>query len=66
LVYGTIVATVSCHRGFIATGGARGVGHAVTQASIFTNLYILFANFGLSHMLTLIDTLTEGLKGGSP
>ncbi len=66
LVYGTIVATVSCHRGFIATGGARGVGHAVTQASIFTNLYILFANFGLSHMLTLINTLTEGLMGGSP
>jgi phospholipid/cholesterol/gamma-HCH transport system permease protein len=59
LIYGGIVATVSCHRGFTASGGARGVGQAVTQAAIYTNLYILFANFGLSHFLDLVDTLAQ-------
>ena len=45
LVYGTIVAAVSCHKGYTASGGARGVGRAVTQTAIFTNLYIVIANY---------------------
>jgi phospholipid/cholesterol/gamma-HCH transport system permease protein len=66
VIYGGIVATVSCHRGFTASGGARGVGQAVTQAAIYTNLYILFANFGLTHFLGLIETLSQTAAGVSP
>jgi phospholipid/cholesterol/gamma-HCH transport system permease protein len=44
-VYGTIVAGVACYKGYTATGGARGVGRAVTLAAIYTNLYIVIANF---------------------
>ncbi len=66
LIYGAIVATVSCHRGFTASGGARGVGQAVTQAAIYTNLYILFANFGITHLLDLAEKLTQSALGVSP
>ena len=45
LVYGTIVASVACHRAYTASGGARGVGRAVTLAAVYTNLYIVIANY---------------------
>lgn len=51
LVYGTIVAAVACHKGYTATGGARGVGRAVTLAAVFTNFYIVIANFVTSEFL---------------
>ncbi len=56
-VYGTIVAGVACHQGFTATGGARGVGKAVTWAAIYTNLYIVLANFVTSQLLELLSQL---------
>jgi phospholipid/cholesterol/gamma-HCH transport system permease protein len=54
-VYGTIVATVACHRGYCASGGARGVGRAVTLAAVYTNFYILIANFVTTHFLTFLQ-----------
>jgi phospholipid/cholesterol/gamma-HCH transport system permease protein len=63
VLYGGIVATVSCHRGFSATGGARGVGRAVTMASTYTNLYILIANFMASHFLDILGKLAQGYFG---
>jgi phospholipid/cholesterol/gamma-HCH transport system permease protein len=51
LVYGLIVASVSCYNGFTATGGARGVGRAVTLAALYTNFYIVIANFLSSALL---------------
>jgi phospholipid/cholesterol/gamma-HCH transport system permease protein len=51
ILYGVIVATVACYHGFTATGGARGVGRAVTMAAIYTNLYIVIANFLSSEIL---------------
>jgi len=63
VLYGGIVATVSCHRGFSATGGARGVGRAVTMASTYTNLYILIANFMASHFLDIFGRMAQGYFG---
>lgn len=57
LIYGTIVAAVSCYQGYTATGGARGVGKAVTHAAVYTNFYILLANCLTSHFLELISNL---------
>jgi phospholipid/cholesterol/gamma-HCH transport system permease protein len=55
-VYGTIVATVSTYKGFTASGGAKGVGLAVTQCAVYTNLLIVFAN---SFTGILLDAIHE-------
>jgi len=54
LIYGLIVAGVACFKGFTATGGAKGVGKAVTQAAVFTNLYIVIANYFSTNFLEAI------------
>jgi phospholipid/cholesterol/gamma-HCH transport system permease protein len=56
-VYGTIVAGVACHQGFTASGGPKGVGNAVTWAAIYTNLYIVLANFLTSQFLEMVGHL---------
>lgn len=50
-VYGTIVATVSTYKGYNATGGAKGVGKAVTECAVYTNLLIVLANSFTSALL---------------
>ena len=62
LVYGIIVAGVSCYKGFTASGGARGVGRAVTQAAIYTNLYIVVANYLTSDVLEVIDGISQAVQ----
>ncbi len=59
--YGIIVAGVSCHQGYTARGGALGVGRAVTWAAIYTNLYIVLANFVLGQALDAIASLRGGV-----
>jgi phospholipid/cholesterol/gamma-HCH transport system permease protein len=59
LVYAAIVAAVCCHKGYTASGGARGVGRAVTQASIFTNFYIVLANYFTSLFLEFFYSLVR-------
>ncbi len=61
LIYGSIVASVSCHRGFTASGGARGVGKAVTWAAVYTHFYIVFANYLSGDLLDLFMTFVEGV-----
>jgi phospholipid/cholesterol/gamma-HCH transport system permease protein len=64
LVYGTIVAAVSCYKGYTATGGARGVGRAVTQAAIYTNLYVVVANFLTAQFLETVGNVWSHVTGG--
>lgn len=54
IIFSTIVANVSTHKGYTATGGARGVGRAVTQSAIYINVYIVIANFISSSLLEWI------------
>ena len=63
LIYGTIVAAVSCHKGFTATGGARGVGQAVTLAALYTNFYIVIANFVTSNFLEFVERFVSSTHG---
>jgi phospholipid/cholesterol/gamma-HCH transport system permease protein len=67
LVYGTIVASVSTYKGYTASGGARGVGIAVTQSAVYTNLFIVFANsltsFFLDSAQELVHTVLHGGVG---
>ncbi|MBL7714611.1 MAG: ABC transporter permease [Bdellovibrionales bacterium] len=62
-VYGIIVAGVACYKGYTASGGARGVGRAVTQAAILTNLYIVIANFLTGQFLDVLSALSKGNAG---
>jgi phospholipid/cholesterol/gamma-HCH transport system permease protein len=62
MIYAVIVAGVSCTQGFHATGGARGVGRAVTKAAIYTNFYIVIANFVSSHFLDLMYQFLESFR----
>lgn len=51
ILYGVIVGAVACYHGYTAKGGARGVGRAVTLAAVYTNFYIVIANFVSSEIL---------------
>ncbi len=56
-VYSTIVASVSCYQGYHATGGARGVGQAVTRAAVHTNVLIVIFNFATGLILEVADSI---------
>ena len=61
LLFSAIVATISTFKGFTATGGARGVGVAVTQSAIYINVYIVIANFISSSLLEWLHDLVYWL-----
>lgn len=63
-VFGTIVASVSCYKGYTASGGARGVGRAVTMAAVYTNLYMVLSDFGTSAVLEWFQRLVQSITGG--
>ncbi|MGZ3699422.1 MAG: MlaE family ABC transporter permease, partial [Bdellovibrionota bacterium] len=62
-VYGIIVAGVACYKGYTASGGARGVGRAVTMAAVYTNLYIVMADYVTSSVWELVEVFCKGLFG---
>jgi len=51
MVFGMIIAIVSCYRGFITQGGAAGVGRATTISVVASCMLILVSDFFLSVML---------------
>jgi phospholipid/cholesterol/gamma-HCH transport system permease protein len=50
--FGFIIAAVSCHQGYTASGGARGVGLATTRAVVFSAVSVLIANYVITSWLT--------------
>ncbi len=49
-VFGLIVAFIGCYKGYYASGGAKGVGEATTDAVVFASVTILI----LDYFLTMI------------
>jgi phospholipid/cholesterol/gamma-HCH transport system permease protein len=47
-IFGIIIALVSCHEGFATSGGARGVGVAVTRAVVVSMVCIFIADLILT------------------
>jgi phospholipid/cholesterol/gamma-HCH transport system permease protein len=47
-VFGMIIATVGCYKGFNAEGGAEGVGRATTRSVVLSSMLILTANYFLT------------------
>jgi phospholipid/cholesterol/gamma-HCH transport system permease protein len=50
-VFGTIIATISCYKGFNTEGGAEGVGKATTGAVVISSMLILISDYFLTSML---------------
>jgi phospholipid/cholesterol/gamma-HCH transport system permease protein len=54
LVFGAIIAIVSCWQGFSTTNGAEGVGKATTNAVVFSFMLILISDYFLTAILTVV------------
>ncbi len=50
-VFGILIATVSCYKGFQAEGGAEGVGKATTGAVVLSEMLILISDYFLTALL---------------
>lgn len=51
VVFGGIIALVSCYVGFKTTGGARGIGQSTTRSVVLSFMLILVADFFLTRIL---------------
>ena len=51
-VFGFLISAISCHQGFYASGGARGVGVATTRAVVQSAVAMLIANYIITSILT--------------
>jgi phospholipid/cholesterol/gamma-HCH transport system permease protein len=49
-VFGFIISSISCYKGFFARGGAKGVGRATTEAVVMSLVSILIADYFLSYL----------------
>lgn len=50
-VFGYVITSISCYKGYFATGGAEGVGRATTDATVLSCIYILLSDFILAAIL---------------
>lgn len=51
IVFGFVITSISCFKGYYAFGGAEGVGNATTQATVLSCIFVLLADFALAAIL---------------
>jgi len=51
VVFGLIIGTVSCYKGYYTSGGAAGVGRATTSAVVVASVWILITNYFIAILL---------------
>jgi len=51
IVFGFVITSISCFKGYYATGGAEGVGKATTNATVLSCIYILLSDLVLAAVL---------------
>ncbi len=51
VVFGLLMGLISCHKGYNAKGGARGVGQATTQAVVVGSVTVLVADYFLTALM---------------
>src|SRR5258705_11394574 len=54
VIFGAIIAMVSCYKGMTCGEGAEGVGRATTQAVVFSSISILISNLFLTLLLNRV------------
>ncbi len=47
-VFGFVITSISCFKGYFVKGGAEGVGKGTTQATVLSCIYVLLADFVLA------------------
>ena len=52
-IFGFLISSIGCYRGYITSGGAKGVGIATTQSVVFANVTIFMADYILSSLMSL-------------
>jgi phospholipid/cholesterol/gamma-HCH transport system permease protein len=50
-VFGTLIALISCYHGFIAEGGAEGVGRATTRAVVTSSMVVLVSDYFMTSLM---------------
>lgn len=50
-VFGFVITSISCFKGYYAFGGAEGVGNGTTEATVLSCIFILLADFLLAALL---------------
>ena len=50
-VFGTLIALISCHYGFVAEGGAEGVGRATTRAVVASSMMVLISDYFMTSFM---------------
>lgn len=51
MVFGYVITSISCFKGYYAYGGAEGVGTSTTQATVLSCIYVLLADFMLASIV---------------
>ena len=51
VVYGATISLISCYKGMNCRDGAEGVGHATTEAVVYSSITVLISNFFLTMFL---------------
>lgn len=54
VIYGLIIALISCYKGFVTKGGAEGVGKSTTQSVVISMVLILVSDTFLTNILQFI------------
>ncbi|HEX9191451.1 MAG TPA: ABC transporter permease [Candidatus Deferrimicrobiaceae bacterium] len=50
-VFGMLIAIISCHHGFVAEGGAEGVGRATTRAVVASSMMVLISDYFMTSFM---------------
>lgn len=50
-VFGTVIATIGCYKGFNAQGGARGVGQATTQTVVLGSISVFVLDYVMTALM---------------
>jgi phospholipid/cholesterol/gamma-HCH transport system permease protein len=50
-VFGMLIALISCHHGFVAEGGAEGVGRATTRAVVASSMMVLISDYFMTSFM---------------
>lgn len=51
IVFGFVITSISCYKGYYTSGGAEGVGKSTTEAAVMSCVFILFADLFLAVVL---------------
>ena len=54
VIYGALIALISCHKGLNCGEGAEGVGRATTEAVVYSSITVLISNFFLTMFLNKV------------